>query len=103
MPICAAAAASACPWLPALAATTPLLHFSGPSAASLVATPRTLNDPVRCRFSALSTTVPPARSLNVRVESIGVRRATVSTAARAALTSLAVTMSEGDDGVHLDL
>ena len=46
---------------------------------------------MRCRFSAFSTTVPPARSENVRVERIGVRRATVSTAARAALTSLAVT------------
>ena len=93
MPICAAAAASAWPWLPALAATTPLLHLSGPSAASLAATPRTLKEPVLWRFSALSTTVPPARSLNVRVERIGVRRATVSTAARAAMTSLAVTLT----------
>ena len=73
------------------AATTPLLHPS-PSAASLAATPRTLKEPVRCRFSALSTTVPPARSLNVRVDRIGVRRATFSTAARAAVTSLAVTL-----------
>ncbi len=93
MPICAAAAASAWPWLPALAATTPLAALRRPSAASLAATPRTLKEPVRCRFSALSTTVPPARSLNVRVERIGVRRATVSTAARAASTSLAVTLT----------
>jgi hypothetical protein len=88
----AAAAASACAWLPADAATTPRAHPSSPSVASLLATPRTLNEPVRCRFSALSTTVPPARSENVRVERIGVRRATVSAAARAARTSRAVTI-----------
>ena len=88
-----AAAASAWAWLPALAATTPSAQPSSPSAASLAATPRTLNEPVRCRFSAFSATVPPARSENVRVESIGVRRATVSTAARAARTSRAVTLT----------
>src|SRR4051812_16303214 len=125
MPSCRAPAASAWPWLPALAATTPPAQES-PSAASLAATPRTLNEPVRWRFSALSTTVPPARSLNVRVDSIGVRRATPSTAGRAALTSLAERWltaapaerpkpglgpstaacrapSERDDRVHLDL
>ena len=91
-PRAAAAAASAWAWLPADAATTPLAQPSSPSAASLAATPRTLKDPVRWRFSAFSATVPPARSENVRVESIGVRRATVSTAVRAALTSLAVTL-----------
>src|SRR3954451_8633575 len=99
MPRALAAAASACAWLPALAATTPFAQPSSPSAASLLATPRTLKEPVRCRFSALSTTVPPARSENVRVERIGVRRATVLTAARAARTSSA----ESDDGIHLDL
>ena len=82
-------AASAGNHAQALAATTPLAQPASPSAASLAATPRTLNEPVRCRFSALSTTVPPARSENVRVERIGVRRATVSTAARAAWTSRA--------------
>src|SRR3954451_3633045 len=125
MPSCRAPAASAWPWLPALAATTPLAQES-PSAASLAATPRTLNEPVRCRFSALSKTVPPARSLNVRVESTGVRRATPSTAGHAAWTSIAESWltappaerpnpglgpsragcraaSEGDDRVHLDL
>ena len=86
-------AASAWAWLPAEAAITPFLHPSWPSASSFAATPRTLNDPVRCRFSAFNATVPPARSENVRVESIGVRRATVSTAARAALTSRAVTVT----------
>ena len=92
MPRAAAAAASACAWLPAEAATTPRAQPSSPSVASLLATPRTLKDPVRWRFSAFSATVPPARSENVRVDSIGVRRATVWTAARAARTSLAVTL-----------
>ena len=49
-----AAAASACAWLPALPATTPRAQPSSPSAASLAAAPRTLNEPVRCRFSAFS-------------------------------------------------
>ena len=72
---------------------TPFVQPSSPSASSFAATPRTLKEPVRCRFSAFSATIPPARSENVRVESIGVRRATVSTAARAALTSRAVTLT----------
>ena len=88
-----AAAARAWAWLPAEAATTPRAQPSSPSAASLAATPRTLNDPVRCRFSALSTTVPPARSENVRVDRIGVRLATVPTACRTARTSASVTVA----------
>ena len=63
---------------------------SSPSAASLAAAPRTLNEPVRWRFSALSATTPPARSENVREDTIGVWRATASTAGRAASTSRAV-------------
>ena len=53
--------------------------------------PRTLKEPVRWRFSAFSATVPPARSEIVRVESTGVRRAVVATAARAASMSRPVT------------
>ena len=87
-----AAAASACPWLPAEAATTPFAQPSSPSAASFAATPRTLNEPVRWRFSAFSTTVPPARSEIVREESTGVWRAIVVAAGRAAATSSAVTV-----------
>ena len=82
-------------------ATTPLRQPSSPSAASLAATPRTLNEPVRCRFSAFSTTSPPARSEIVREDSIGVRRATVCTASRAALMSSSV--GERNDRVDLDL
>ena len=57
----------------------------------LVGAPRILNEPVRCRFSALSTTTPPTRSEIVRDDSTGVRRAIASTAGRAAATSSAVT------------
>src|SRR5215208_5825865 len=102
-----AAAASAWPWLPADAATTPLRQPSSPSESSLAATPRTLKEPVRCRFSALSETTPPARSEIVREDSIGVRRASDSTAGRAAAISAAPTdadlVREGDDGIDLDL
>ena len=86
-PRAAATAASAWAWLPAEAATTPCAQPSSPSASSLADAPRTLNEPVRWRFSALRATMPPARSEIVRLESTGVRRATRSTAARAASMS----------------
>ena len=86
-----AAAASACAWLPAEAPTTPAAQPSSPRAVSFAPAPRTLKEPVRCRFSAFSATMPPARSENVRVERMGVRRAVVATPARAARTSSAVT------------
>src|SRR5215213_1780596 len=100
-----AAAASACPWLPADAATTPFRQPSSPSDSSLAATPRTLKEPVRWRFSAFIATTPSARSESVRDDSIGVRLASASTAGRAARTSSAVTslVGEGDDGIDLDL
>jgi hypothetical protein len=68
--------ARASAWLPADAATTPLAQPFSPSAASFADAPRTLNEPVRWRFSAFRTTVPPACSEIVRVERTGVRRAT---------------------------
>ena len=86
-----AAAASACAWLPAEAPTTPAAQPSSPRAVSFAPAPRTLKEPVRCRFSAFSATMPPARSENVRVERTGVRRAVVATPGRAARTSSAVT------------
>ena len=66
-----AAYATAWAWFPALPVTTPPPHAS-PSAASLDSAPRSLNEPVRCRFSALNATVAPARSLSVRELSTGV-------------------------------
>src|SRR5690348_12840960 len=81
-----AAYASAWPWLPAEPVTTPPLQPS-PSAASLDSAPRSLNDPVRWRFSALRATVAPHSSEIVREERTGVRRTTSATAARARSTS----------------
>src|SRR6201987_16894 len=56
-----AAYATAWAWLPALPVTTPPAHAS-PSAPSFESAPRSLNEPVRWRFSALSPTVPPAET-----------------------------------------
>jgi hypothetical protein len=51
--------------LPALAATTPAARCASVSAAIRVTAPRTLNEPVLCRFSAFRTTSRPARRENV--------------------------------------
>ena len=81
-PKCSAANARAWAWLPALPVVTPRAA-SLPSAASLFMAPRILNDPVRWRFSALSTTLPPMSSDSVREVSTGVCFATDPTTARA--------------------
>ena len=47
-----------------------------PSDASLFIAPRILNEPVRCRFSALSTTEPPTISDSVTDDTTGVCLAT---------------------------
>ncbi len=65
IPSSRAAQATAWPWLPALAATTPAARSSSPSVDSLLTAPRILNEPVRCRFSALSHTVRAQRRENV--------------------------------------
>ncbi len=48
-----AANATPCAWFPALAATTPRARSASDIRAILVYAPRTLNDPVRWRFSHL--------------------------------------------------
>src|SRR5215471_4965539 len=53
-PASRAAHATAWPWLPALAATTPAARSSSPRNAIRLTAPRTLNEPVRWRFSAFS-------------------------------------------------
>src|SRR5436190_16041967 len=78
-----AAHATACPWLPALAATTPAARCSGSRLESLTYAPRTLNEPVRCRFSALSRTDRPASRDSVSDGKTGVTRATPSSRSRA--------------------
>ena len=67
--------------------TTPAARSRSPSEEILVNAPRILNEPVRWRFSALSTTSRPARRENVSERKTGVTRATPSSRARAASMS----------------
>ena len=60
-----AAQATAWPWLPALAATTPAARSDSVMVASLFTAPRTLKEPVRCRFSAFSQVFRPIRRESV--------------------------------------
>src|SRR5436190_2899302 len=78
-----AAHATAWPWLPALAATTPAARASGSSDESFVNAPRTLNDPVRCRHSTLHRTGRPTSREKVSLGYTGVTRATPAITARA--------------------
>jgi hypothetical protein len=89
-----AANASACAWLPAEPHTTPFAHAL-PRASSLARTPRSLNDPVRCRDSALRTTSAPVISDSVADGSTGVWRTRSAPAARARAMSSAVTVAAG--------
>src|ERR1700712_2057532 len=87
-PSIAAARATPCAWLPALAATTPLARSSSVSRAILVYAPRILNDPGRCRFSHLRYAGPPTSRLSGRDDSIGVYRTTPrSNSAAASISS----------------
>ena len=65
MPASRAAQATAWPWLPALAATTPATRSAGESVAIVLTAPRILNAPVRWRFSAFRWTARPARRESV--------------------------------------
>ena len=59
---------------PADAATRPRARRSLGSERTLFNAPRTLNEPVRCRFSSLRNTSVPELSLNVCEKTVGVRR-----------------------------
>ncbi len=61
-------------WLPALAATTPTSSSASVRAAIRLRAPRILNDPARCRFSALSATFAPTRLEISPAETTGVMR-----------------------------
>src|SRR3954449_6448382 len=87
-PASRAAQATACPWLPALAATTPARRSASESVAILLTAPRILNEPVRCRFSAFSETSRPMIRESVSVVSTGVTRAMPSSRTRASWISL---------------
>src|SRR5262249_13058419 len=90
MPASRAAQATACPCLPALAATTPAARCESVSTAILVTAPRTLNEPVRCRFSALRTTSRPASRENVSDRYTGVAYAMSTRPRRADSISVSV-------------
>ena len=85
-------AASATPWalLPALAATTPRSRSAGLSPAIRTYAPRSLNDPVRWRFSHLSSTGPPTSSPRTRDAASGVTCVTPRSSSRAAVMSARV-------------
>src|SRR5262245_36856167 len=89
-PASRAAQATAWPWLPALAVTTPALRSTSVSVAIRLYAPRILNDPVRCRFSALSHMGRPERRPSVSDEITGVSRATPSRRFRASWISASV-------------
>lgn len=75
-PSSAEASATPCAWFPALAATTPAARSTGDSPAIRTYAPRSLNEPVRCRFSHLKWTGAPTSSDRWRLPSIAVIRAT---------------------------
>src|SRR5256885_1532158 len=82
-----AAHPTACPWLPALAATTPAARSASLRSESMLTAPRILKAPVRWRFSALSQTPRPLRRDRVAELKTGVWRTRLSTRARAASMS----------------
>src|SRR6188474_102295 len=85
-----AAHATAWPWLPALAATTPAARSSAPSVAIRLTAPRTLKEPVRWRFSAFSQTSRPTRRESVSEPYTGVTDAIDERRSRASSTSRSV-------------
>src|SRR5919109_622264 len=89
-PASRAASATACPWFPALAVTTPAARSASERVASLLTAPRILNDPVRCRFSALRKRRRPLRRPSVSDEMTGVGRARTAIRDRAASMSASV-------------
>src|SRR5262245_4195787 len=86
-------AANATPWawLPALAATTPRARSASESREILLKAPRTLNEPVRCRFSHFRKTGPAKASESTREWSTGVSEITSWTIFRCAVTSSGLT------------
>src|SRR4051812_43316332 len=87
MPASRAAHATAWPWFPALAATTPAARCSAERVAMRLTAPRILNAPVRWRFSAFSSTSRPASRDSVSDGKTGVTRAIPAMRARAASMS----------------
>src|SRR5512133_3582384 len=90
IPASRAAQATACPWFPALAATTPAFRSASPSVAIVLYAPRILNEPVRWRFSAFKKTGRPVSLEKVSLGYSGVSRATPVRRSPAASTSAGV-------------
>src|SRR5579871_4566057 len=90
MPSSRAAHATACPWLPALAAMTPAAVCSGVKVVMQLTAPRILNDPVRWRFSAFRKQVRPVSRRSDSDVETGVRRTWRSIRSRAASMSASV-------------
>ncbi len=85
------ASATPCAWLPALAATTPAARSSGSRPAIRTYAPRSLNEPVRWRFSHLRCTGAPTIWDRCLLPSIAVTRATSESIFCAPRTSSRVT------------
>src|SRR5439155_2114998 len=91
MPSSRAAHATAWPWFPALAVTTPAFRSTWLRLSILFTAPRTLNEPVRWRFSAFRRTGRPVRRVNVSELYTGVTRTPFpASRSRAASTSASV-------------
>src|SRR2546423_1387954 len=90
MPAWCAAQATAWPWFPALAVTTPAARSTAESVAIVLTAPRILNAPVRCRFSAFRKTGRPQRRAGVSGEDRGVLRAIRSGRSRGGRMSASV-------------
>src|SRR5215472_14030674 len=86
-PSVAAANATPCAWLPALAATTPRSRSASVSLLIRTYAPRGLNEPVRCRFSHFRNTGPDSRSDRTRECSTGVAETIPRSSFLAAATS----------------
>src|SRR3972149_1328010 len=80
--------ATASPWLPALAATTPRLRSTSERVRSLFAAPRSLKEPVIWRFSSLTKQrLPGRRGGGLGWEHRAAERAAVRGRGRAASTA----------------
>src|SRR5262245_46392019 len=91
IPASRAAQATAWPWLPALAATTPALRSVSLREPILLTAPRILNEPVRCSVSAFSCTGRPVMRPKVSEAYRGVTRTPLpARRSRAASTSASV-------------
>ena len=87
MPSRLACRATAWAWLPADIATTPRARSAADSKASLLAAPRSLKEPIGCKFSSLSETCAPVAWLTASAGSIGVRSTRPAIRPAAARTS----------------